>query len=212
MPIQKHRPLRTLAALALASVVFTACITGERPTLVEPVSEVVDDPAIAAVVERLDRADETAFTATYDIIPSSSGTTTAATVINEGTSRRRVRIGDVDYITDGGVTRTCQNDDAGCVDFLDDARISDLNITNKFWGVAFASRLRLDGSRRVGFGEGSSETIAGQPALCVDVPVVSAAVTYCALEAGPLARYFGADVSIELTSFAVGADPADLEF
>ena len=55
-------------------------------------------------------------------------------------------------------------------------------------------------------------TIAGQPAACVDVPVpgignVSAAVTYCALDAGPLARYFGADVSIELTSFSFTADP-----
>ncbi len=210
MPIPKHRPHRTLAALALASIVLTGCITGERPTLVAPANQVVDDPAIAAVVERLDRADETSFTATYDIIPSLSGTPTEATVVNDG-NRRRVRIGDVDYITDGGVTRTCQSGDAACVDFLDDARISDLNVTNKFWGVAFASRLRLDGSRRVGFGEGGSETIAGQPALCVDVPVVSAAVTYCALEVGPLARYFGADVTIELTSFTVGADPADLD-
>jgi hypothetical protein len=79
-------------------------------------------------------------------------------------------------------------------------------VTNRFWGPSFASRLRLDASRNTADGIGTTATIAGQPATCVDVAVVGGTVTYCALDAGPLARYFGADVSIELTSFSPTAD------
>ncbi len=204
----------TLAAAIATSVGLSACATGERPTLVAAPVVSDDDSAVAAVVERLDRAETATFTATYDIIPSATGVVTQATVV-AADGRRRVQIGDVDYIVDRGVSRTCDLALGECVDFTDDARISDLNITSEFWGDAFAARLRLDGSRRIGFSQGRVETIAGQTAACVDVPLpaaqaLTAAVTYCALDLGVLARYFGADVSIELTSFLVGAEPDDL--
>ncbi len=204
----------TAVAAVVAAAVLAGCFTGERPTLVAAPTDAVDDPAVAAVVERLDRAESTTFSATYDIIPSTTGETTEAVIVATD-GRQRMRIGDIDYVIDGGVSRTCDLVVGECVDLLDDARISDLNITHEFWGDAFAARLRLDGSRRVGFSAGRVETIAGQTAACVDVPVpgvqaVSAAVTYCALDAGVLARYFGADVSIELTSFSFSADPDEL--
>ena len=183
--------------------VLTGCITGERPTL-QPVP-VVDDPAAAVVLERLERAGSLPFTATYDIIPSTTGETTSA-VVRQVEQRRRITIGDVDYLLDGGITRTCRRSSGECVDTIDDALISDLNITHRFWNEAIADRLVVDASRRVGFSEGHTETIAGRPAACADVPVLGGVVLYCALDVGVVARYFNADVSIELTSYSNDVD------
>ncbi len=210
----RRTPL-ALAVLAFvaSALVVTGCATGERPTLAPaPQAGGDEDSAATTVLERLERATSLEFTATYDVIPSLTGDTTQATVVQSG-GRRRVTIGDVVYTVDAAVQRTCSGGE--CVDFLDDARISDLNITHRFWGEAFASRLRLDSSRRTGFSEGSTATIAGHPALCVAVKVpgviaASASIEYCALDVGVLARYFGADVTIELTSFSFQVDPAQL--
>lgn len=192
--------LRTLL-VGVAVVIATAgCITGERPTLLLP-SE-VDDASVRTVLDRLDRADTATFTAEYDIIPSATGATTSARVVQTD-GVRIITIGDVQYRTEGGVTTTCRGDD--CVGHADDARISDLNITHRFWGSSFRSRLELDAARDVAPTVGNVTTIADQPAACVDVTVVGGTVVYCALDAGPLARYFGADVSIELTSFSFDA-------
>lgn len=201
-----------LAVLVVGAVgVLAGCITGERPTLIE--RPTIDDPAARSVLDRLGTAGSAVFTATYEITPTSSAQPTTATVVQSG-SRRRVTIGGVDFLTDGTVNRTCTNDDGGCVDFLDDARVSDLNLTHRFWGDAFRARLELDASRRIGFSEASDATVAGQPAACVDIPVpssseLSGVVRYCALDAGPLARYVGADVTIELVAFEPSADPGD---
>lgn len=190
-----------------AASLLAACVTGERPTL-EPVAE-TDDPAAATVIERLDRADAISFTATYDITPTSTAQPTTA-IVRQLDGRRRVTIGDVDYVTDGGRSTTCLRASGECFDFLDDARISDLGITNRFWSQGFATRLTVDAARRVGFSEGSTETIAGRSAVCASVPVLGGDKVYCALDDGVLARYFGADVAIELTSYSNEVDPATL--
>ena len=64
---------------------------------------------------------------------------------------------------------------------------------------------------------GRIDTIASRQATCADVFVAAprdvggvGSVTYCAVDDGILARYFGADVSIELTAFAPTVDPARL--
>lgn len=204
---------RLLILLAAAVLVLTACFTGERPTLA-PASS-VDDEAAATVLSRLERADSLNFIATYDIIPSSTGTRIQSTVVQLD-GRRRIKIGNVVFTTDGTVSRTCENNVDACSDFLDDARISDLNITHTFWGSAFRSRLELDAGRRIGPSAGSTTAIAGQSTVCVDIIVPSSSapsgtVVYCALDAGVLARYFGADVSIELTSFSRDVDQAYLD-
>ena len=192
-----------MALLVGIALVTTGCITGQRPEL-ETVP-VVDDAAAQVVLQRLERAGSVAFTATYDIIPSTTGATTQATV-RQLDDQLRITIGNVDYLIDRGVGRTCLLDEGTCVDRIDDARISDLNITHRFWADGIAARLTIDAARRVGFSEGHTETIADRPAVCADVPVLGGVVVYCALDAGVLARYFNADVTIELTSFTNDVD------
>ena len=199
--------LRGAVLIACLAFAATGCITGQRPALVSV--PVVDDAAAQVVLERLGRASAVPFTATYDIIPSTTGETTKATV-RQLDDQRRVTIGNVDYLIDSGSGRTCRLDDGGCVDRLDDALVSNLNVTHRFWSDGIADRLTIDAARRVGFSEGHTETIADRPAACADVPVLGGVVVYCALDAGILARYFNADVSIELTSFTNDVDVADL--
>lgn len=194
------------ALAALSSLLLAGCFTGQRPTLRDRPQ--LDDPAAQAVLDRLEIAGTVDFAATYEITPTNTGDTTEARVEQQG-GNRTITIGGVAFVSNGTVARTCERDGTtGCVDFLDDARISNLNITHRFWGEAFASRLELDASRRIGFSSTGNATIAGQPAACVDIPVptaseLSGVVQYCALDAGVLARYLGADVTIELTEFAL---------
>lgn len=212
MPTVPRRPtpLRIRAmAVVLAGLALTGCFTGERPVL-QAVPQ-VDDAAAQVVLDRLERSDSVAFTATYDVIPTTTGLTTVA-VVRQLEGRQRTTIGDIDYLIDAGSGRTCRRDTAQCVDYLDDALISDLNITHRFWSDGIAARLTIDAARRVGFSVGHTETIAGQSAACADVPVLGGQVVYCALDAGVLARYFNADVTIELTSFSSQVDPNSFGF
>ncbi len=186
---------------------LASCITAERPSL-EPVAQ-TDDPVAATVIERLNRARSIAFTATYEITPIGALEPTTATV-RQLDDRRRVTVGAVDYVTDGADSTTCLLDTGECFEFLDDARISDLAITNRFWAKGFATRLTVDAARRVGFSTATTETIAGRPAVCAEVPVLGGDKLYCALDEGVLARYVGADVAIELTSFSNDVDQVAL--
>jgi len=193
---------------AVGTVALLAgCSTGPRPTL-EPVPT-VDDPVAGVVVERLDRADAVNFTATYDITPSSATEPTPA-IVRQLDGRSRVTIGDVDYLTDGTVAETCRRSTAECVEYVDNARVSDLNVTNRFWSDGFSTRLTVDAARRVGFGEGHTDTIADRSAVCATVPVLGGDKLYCALDEGVLARYVGPDVTVELTSFSNDVDAATL--
>jgi hypothetical protein len=205
LPRRRRRSrLGVAIAAAAAAAVLSGCVTGQRPVL-EPVP-VIDDEAAEVVLDRLARAGSVPFTATYDIIPSTTGVTTTA-VVRQLDGRRRVTIGDVDYLIDGGSSRTCRLESDDCDEFVNDALISDLNLTHRFWSDGIADRLVVDASRRTGFSEGRTDTIAGRSAACVDVPVLGGSVLYCALDEGVLARYFNADVSIELTSFTSEVDP-----
>lgn len=205
---------RHTAVVALASmVVLGACATGERPILVAPPSTVADAVS-AAVLERLDRGEHATFTATYDITPTSTGTTTTATVVQSGEQGRTV-IGTVEYRRSGTTARTCYAGDIDCVDGFDETRVSDLNITHEFWGRSAAARLAVEVGRSVGDTTGRTETIAGVSAACADVVVPAGqggagTVVYCATDAGLLARYTGADVRIELTSFSPSVDDSML--
>ncbi len=200
---------RHVATLVITcAAVLSACATGERPTLVAPPT-LPNDPVAAAVVERLGRGESATFTATYEITPTSTGTATAATVVQSG-DRRRTVIGTVEYLRNGSTTRTCFSGDVECTTGFDETRISNLNITHEFWGRSAAARLSLEAGRSIGATTGRTETIAGVSATCADVVVPAqqgaGTLVYCAIDAGLLARYNGADVRIELTSFSPAAD------
>src|SRR5262245_34230398 len=200
---------RTPIAVAAAAItlMLTACATGPRPTLVdEPAGT---DEVAQAVLDRLARARGTTFTADYEITPSITGQPTHATVMQFG-SQQRVTIGNVDYYSDGTVSRTCDIGGTDCVDSLDEARISNLNVTSNFWNTSVVSKLQQDAARSTEASTGRTDTIASRPATCAHVHVLGLtgdeSVTYCAVDDGVLARYFGADVSIELTSFVPSVD------
>jgi hypothetical protein len=53
---------------------------------------------------------------------------------------------------------------------------------------------------------GHDDTIADQPAKCVDVPVVGGTAVYCALASGLLARLDDGDVAVTLTLFGESVD------
>jgi hypothetical protein len=176
----------------------------------------VADPVWAAFVERLARAPTAVFTATYDITPTSTSETTTATVVQSGQARR-VTIGNIEFVRDADGARTCETGNVGCVQGFDEARVSNLNITSEFWGRSSQTRLGLNAARAVGPPSGSTETIGGQAATCASIPLQSSvaigdsavqSLTYCAIDAGVLARYNGADVVIELTSFTNTVDEA----
>lgn len=194
-----------IAAIAALTMLATGCAVGERPTL--QAAELITDPASEAVVERLDRPPVGDFAAVYTITPSATGGAPATATVTSRGGEVRAEIGSVVFTTDAaGLTTTCAVDGTACDDIADDARISDLGITHQFWGSAFRQRLATDAARRIGTSTGTADTIAGQSAVCVAIKLPSSVeqvgtATYCALEQGVLARYIGADATIELTSF-----------
>lgn len=198
--------LRRVTPLLLALVSVSGCALGERPTL--EAAAVVTDPATQTVVDRLDRSPVVDFTATYAITPSSAADSTIATVSSDD-GVTTTQIGDVVFTTDpAGNTTTCRTGGVECTDGADDARVSNLGITHRFWSSSARQRLVTDAARRIGTSTGTTDTIGGQAAVCVAIKLPSSieavgTVSYCALEQGILARYIGADGTIELTSFDV---------
>lgn len=203
---------RLLAALAMAAAgvaMGTGCITGERPTLAEgPVA--TGDAAIDGVLSRLDAASASTFGAEYDVLTRFGELRTKATVDQDGAARRSVTVGRFRFLTEGGTTATCDLDAGSCSDTIEAARISDTQLTPDFYAISAAARLRRDAAVRSGPTVSSAETIAGQPATCVVVPLAGGESTYCALDSGALARIDAADVLIELTSWS--ATPAPESF
>jgi hypothetical protein len=186
-----------VAALALA-----ACATGPRPSFDadEPSQQATGDPAIDAVLERLDRVGLEQFTADYTILTRLGGQESTATVVQASDSRRSITINTIRFLDGTGTASTCDLTTAECEAVINDARVSDVQITHDFYGSSFARRLRVDAGRSLAPARGYTETIGGQPATCADVPVSGGTKVYCALDTGPLARYDGNDVVIELVA------------
>ena len=193
---------RTLVVATIAALALTACATGQRPSFDadEPTQQATGDPAVDAVLERLDRVGLVQFTADYTVLTRLGGKESTATVVQADNSRRSITINDVRFIDGSGTVATCNLLTAECEAVINDARVSDVQITHDFYGSSFARRLRVDAGRSLSPARGYTDTIAGQPATCADVPVSGGTKVYCALDSGPLARYDGNDVVIQLVA------------
>ena len=193
---------RGLVVAAIAALALTACATGLRPSFDsdEPTQQATGDTAIDAVLERLDRVGLVQFTADYTVLTRLGSKESTATVVQSDNSRRSITINDVRFIDGSGTVATCNLLTAECEAVINDARVSDVQITHDFYGSSFARRLRVDAGRSLSPARGYTDTIAGQPAACADVPVSGGTKVYCALDSGPLARYDGNDVVIQLVA------------
>ncbi len=197
----------TAACLALA-LLTAGCMTGQRPSFDDdaPGTESTGDAAIDAVLQRLDRVRVEQFTAHYSVLTRLGGLESDATVVQADNSRRSITIGDVRFLDGTGTVATCNLTAGECEATLNNARVSDRQLTYDFYATSAAQRLRVDATRKIGDARGYEVTVAGQPAVCADVPVSGGTKVYCALESGVLAEYDGNDLLIELTSFAPTPD------
>ncbi|MET0146648.1 MAG: hypothetical protein ABW328_17945 [Ilumatobacteraceae bacterium] len=194
----------SLAASVLATLALTGCFTGERPHLAESAAS-TGDPAVDAVLTLLDTSRTATFSADYTVLTRFGGLESPASVVQAG-DRRSITVGPIRFIFDGSSTATCQLETGACTETIDAGMISNTQLAPDFYGSSAAARLRRDAAARVGPTTARVETIGGQPATCVTLPIAETTTTYCALSDGVLARLDGADVVIELTAHSASAD------
>jgi hypothetical protein len=206
-----HRPwsggwIGPAVLFVLVVVGMSGCFTGERPTLAhEPTT---GSPAVDAVIDRVNSLGDAVYTADYDVVTAFDGQTTTARASQSGESRRSLTIGDVRYIVDGSSTRTCTVSTGQCVDTIDAARVSDVQMSPDFFGTSLTARIRHDAEVAVGEPTASTEDVLGQAATCAAIPVDNATNTYCVLDNGVLARLDAGDVDVTMTAYEPGADAA----
>ena len=201
---------RGVPACALSALLLTACFTGERPHFNDdpfPTGSMTGDAAIDAVLLRFDTPIAGPATAAYNVLTKFGNTiNTAAAVVAPG--NRSITIGNVRYIQTPAAQATCAQDESvPCAQGLDASRVSDIGVTIDFYSVEAARRLRRDAQAKVASTTPHAETIAGQSAICVDVPLAGGTAVYCALDNGMVARLDDGDVAVNLTAFGATADP-----
>lgn len=201
-----------MAGAAAVAVALTGCMTGPRPRLVDdPTNIPLADESAQGVVDALVTATQQPFTVVYDILTKFGGQTTSATVTGDTTHGTAVQVGDVRYVfLADGRSFTCVSGD--CADGIDETRVSDRQLTSRFFKESAIGRVRQDA--RVAIGDITSETapVAGTSALCIGVPVIDGnganqTKSYCAFaNLGMLASMDTADLTITATSVAAAAD------
>lgn len=196
------RPIIAAGVALVIGLALAGCITGQRPSFEDeqPAEGATGNTAIDVVLERLDAAGSTTLTVVYEISAATGDEARAAVVIADDT-RTSITVGDWRYLLEDGGGITCDLTADECEASINDAHVSNLQVTHDFFGPAFAQRLRVDANRRIADPTGFEQSIAGRDAVCVTVPVTGGDKLYCALDAGVLARYQGADTVIDLVSY-----------
>jgi hypothetical protein len=202
----RHVASRSVAALVLCAALLSSCFTAERPTLGGcAFAETTGRVEIDSGLERLDCVSPELFTADYTVLTRLGDLTSTAQVV-QAPGKRSITINMVRYIYEGESMTTCDLSEGTCEGEINEARTSDVLLTSEFYAKAIAARLRVDADRRIGDPVASEITQAGQPALCVEIPVTGGTKRYCALESGALAVFDGSDLLIELTGFSPTPD------
>ena len=204
----KH-PIIAASLLATCLVALGGCATGERPSFSTSQSapgEMTGDAAVDGVLALLDEAGAAPFEGDYSILTRYGNRETNASVTQLTSAERTVKVGRITFRFADGITSTCRSLPDDCESGIQDRRISNTQVTHRFYAEEAATRLRADAGNAVGAGAGEQRQVAGQPATCVTLPVSGGDVSYCALDSGVLAIVDDADVRIELTSYrdAVG--------
>ena len=204
--------LRCVVAIGVV-LTTSGCLTGERPSFEDESSapeSTSGNADIDTVLGLLDSVDRARFTAGYRMETKFNSVSSTGLVVQDTGQRRSITVDNPDrtvrFVIDGPDVRTCDLIAEACEASINDARISDTQLSHTFYGPAFAKRLRADADRRIGDPTLYETSIAAEPAVCVDVTVAGGTKTYCALESGPLARFVGPDVTIDLTSYTSEPD------
>lgn len=212
MPRLWSRSTRGLGVVALC-VVLAACATGPRPTLGAPVDaplgtsgQPTGDPAVDALLARLDAVGDRTFTATYRIVRRLGPLETTATVVQDP-PRLSVTVGGVRFVHNG-TELTCDLATGMCEPGILDQRISDYMIGSRFYADGPAAALRVAMSRRTGVPELTQEVVAGLTVDCVRVPLGQGSDTTCVTPDGPLARLDTAALDVQLVTWSTEADAA----
>jgi hypothetical protein len=201
-PTTRRRAGRAVVTATASALLLGACATGQRPFFDsdQPLNTSTDDPAVDAVLDRLEAADLARITADYTILTRLGGLESTATVVQADNSRRSITINDVRFLDGPGNAATCNLVSDECEAVINDARVSDVQLTHDFYASSAARRLRVDEGRKLAPATGYELEIAGRTATCADVPVSGGTKVYCALDAGVLAKYDGNDLLIELVA------------
>lgn len=203
------RSVRSIVAVVLAAVLLTACFTGKRAHFADGTAgtaKPVADPAIQAVIAKLESSNTEQYTAVYEIITKFGNTTVVATVAQTSPLDRSITIGHVRFLDQQAGAQTCELSTGECVTGLQDQQISDTQLTHDFYAASPALRLRQDVNTMVSAAVGSTKQVAGQNATCAQVFFAAGSKTYCALDNGLLAQQDTPDLRIDLTSLTAGAD------
>ena len=188
-------------ALAVLALGVAGCMEGQRPSFEDsPTVEgtMTGDPAIDAVLTRLDAVSDSVFTAEFTVTLLFGGAVSSSTVSGDAAqTRQSVTIGNVRYISEATGRRTCALDTLICEPEIQAAAVSNTGLTPDFAFGDMAKRLRRDAVARIGTATASDIELAGRTSTCVDVPVSGGTKQYCVFDNGVIARFAGADLTVD---------------
>lgn len=197
-----------LAPLA-ALVLLAGCQLGERPTFSDdpfPPGLATGDPAIDAVLDKLDGVTRGPVTASYSVLRKFGAVEFPAGIVLSG-GQRSITLGNTRYLQTEPLVQTCKVDGSSpCLTGIVTQSSSDVGLTIDFYAADTARRLRRDAQAKVGPTSLYNQDFAGIAATCVDVPLANGTAVYCALDNGLLAKLDDGDVLVTLTFLAETVD------